>query len=316
MKPPERSGAAARQTRSSANSRLRATEVAFACPKCQSKLDSDQVEHACPSCGRTYSAARGIAIFASSHAHAQAQASYFDEEVDEEWETTRPHGAPRLYAWLLAEKFRRSVHGLPLTGASVLTVCAGSGMDAEFLARSGAREVVAADVSLGAARRTAERAKRYGVSITPVVADVERLPFADRSFDVVYVHDGLHHLEDPYAGLDEMTRVARHAVSVTEPARAGLTALAVKVGLAEEREEAGNLVARLDVGEVAAALERAGFRTIRRERYAMLYRHEPGWAMRLCSRPAVFPAARAGLRLANRVLGGLGNKLVVTAVRA
>ncbi|MCA1571279.1 MAG: class I SAM-dependent methyltransferase [Chloroflexi bacterium] len=30
-----------------------------------------------------------------------------------------------------------------------------------------------------------------------VVADVEHLPYADRSLDMVYVHDGLHHLSDP-----------------------------------------------------------------------------------------------------------------------
>jgi ubiquinone/menaquinone biosynthesis C-methylase UbiE len=44
------------------------------------------------------------------------------------------------------------------------------------------------------------------------VADAERLPFPDRSIDVVYVHDGLHHLARPEAGLAEMTRVARLAV--------------------------------------------------------------------------------------------------------
>ena len=62
--------------------------------------------------------------------------------------------------------------------------------------------------------------RRHGLEIEAVTADATRLPFADRSFDVVLVHDGLHHLEDPWLGLAEMARVARHTVSVTEPAEA------------------------------------------------------------------------------------------------
>ena len=171
----------------------------------------------------------------------QRQREYFDRENDAAFEITRPHGTPRLHQWLLADKFRRSVTELrPMVdGALVVSVCGGSGMDAEFLARAGAT-VVVADISLGAARRTTERARRFGLPIVPVVADATRLPLADRSVDIAYVHDGLHHLDRPFAGLAEMARVARRAVSVTEPARAAVTAAAVRVGLALEQEEAGN----------------------------------------------------------------------------
>ena len=92
----------------------------------------------------------------------------------------------------------------------------------------------------------AERGRRFNVSLIPVVADVERLPFADDSFDLVFVHDGLHHLEDPMVGLREMARVARRAVSVNEPARRcdrdGREARA-----SVEHEEAGNRVARMSM---------------------------------------------------------------------
>ncbi len=98
------------------------------------------------------------------------QAAFFDAQPAA-WETSRPHGAPALYRWLMEEKFRRSVDGLQsvLPGATVLTVCGGSGMDAEFLARAGAR-VIASDISLGAARRALERSRRHGVPITPIVS--------------------------------------------------------------------------------------------------------------------------------------------------
>jgi SAM-dependent methyltransferase len=244
------------------------------------------------------------------------QAEYFDRELDREYEITRPHATPPLYRWLLEEKFRRSIAGVESTlrDATALAVCAGSGMDAEFLARMGA-DVIAADISLGAARRTAERARRYGLPVTPIVADVERLPFADASIDVVYVHDGLHHLERPDLGLAEMARVAGRAVCVSEPARATITRIAVRLGLALEHEESGNRVARLTLDGISDVLSAQGFRPARAERYAMYYRHEPGPAMRLLSMPALLPLAKGGFRFANCIAGRFGNKLAVQAVR-
>jgi SAM-dependent methyltransferase len=259
----------------------------------------------------------GLPVFSEGSEHARRQAAHFDEEENDEFEIARPRGTTRLYEWLIAEKFRRSVAGLPglVPGNTALAVCGGSGMDAELLARRGA-QVVSADISLGASRRARERAQRFGVELLPVVADAERLPFADRSFDLVYVHDGLHHLEHPQAGLAEMARVARRAVSITEPARAGATRLAVRLGLALDREDAGNVVARLDPDEVSAFLRGQGFDVVRAERYGMLYRHHPGAPSRLLSRPVLFPATVASLRAANAVAGGVGNKLTVQALRS
>ncbi len=250
----------------------------------------------------------------TSSEHATQQAAFFDTEADNRFEIERPCGAPTLYGWLLGQKFRQSVAGLSLRGATALAVCGGSGMDAEFLARAGAR-VISSDISLGAVRRARERGRRHKVSFDVIVADVERLPFADGSIDVVYVHDGLHHLERPLDGLAEMAPVARRAVCVTEPARATVTGLAVRLGLALEHEEAGNRVARLGVEEVAAVLRTHGFRVVTAERYDMYYRHEPGRAVRFLSAPGAFAVARAGFRAANLVVGAGGNKLVVVAVR-
>jgi len=248
--------------------------------------------------------------------HALRQAGYFDEEEDAEFEISRPHGTTQLYRRLIEEKFSRSIRGIRdlVPGSTALAVCGGSGMDAELLARAGA-SVVSADISLGAARRARERARRFEVEITPVVADAEDLPFADRSFDLVYVHDGLHHLEHPEAGLAEMTRVAQTAVSITEPARAAVTALAVRLGLALEREEAGNPVARLDLDEVTTALRGHGFRVVEAHRYGMYYRHHPGSVSHLLSRRRLFPLATGALTALNDAGGGIGNKLTVQAVR-
>ena len=251
-----------------------------------------------------------------THVHEIAQARHLGRVAEQEFETIRPHGTPRLYRFLLAEKSRRAIEPIrgSIAGASALSVCGRSGMDAEYLARAGA-DVTTSDLSLGAATRARARAGRYGLRISSIVADVEDLPFFDQSVDVVAVHDGLHHLDDPYAGLSEMARVARRWVLVTEPARASITRLAIRLGLALETERAGNHVGRMEPAQVAAFLESRGYVVLRAERYAMYYPHHPGTVFSLLSRPFVFPIVRAGWRLANALVGRFGNKMVVVAER-
>jgi SAM-dependent methyltransferase len=300
------------------------------CPGCHATLDVSVSPTRCNGCGATYPSHLGIPLLVADpsstsfeefdHIHAQRhkleQAAHYDRSEEEGFETARPHGTPGLYRFLLAEKFRRAMGPVraDLVGASAVSVCGGSGMDAEFLAQAGAT-VTTSDLSLGAAMRARARSERYGLGIESVVADVEHLPFADQSVDLVAVHDGLHHLDDPYAGLAEMARVARGWVVVTEPARASITRLATRLGLALETEEAGNRVSRMEPREVAAFLVARGFVVLRAERYAMYYPHQPGAVFRLLSRPVVFPIVRSGWRLANVLLGRFGNKFVVVAER-
>lgn len=288
----------------------------LACVSCGGRLTAHTDALRCDGCAVSYPARDGIPVLLAARRTDQKdrQAEFFDDGLDEEFELERPIGAPRLYEWLLAEKFRRSVRKLDLRGLTALTVCGGSGMDAEFLVRAGAH-VISSDISFGAARRARMRALRHSLPIHVIVADAERLPFPDRSIDVVYVHDGLHHLEHPLDGLAEMARVARLAVCVTEPARATVTGLAVRVGLAFEHEEAGNRVARLSLDEACSALVARRFRIVTAERYGMYYRHEPGLAVRFLSHRPLLGLAQASFRLANAVAGELGNKLTVQAVR-
>jgi uncharacterized protein YbaR (Trm112 family) len=302
----------------------------LACPACHHDLTWSRSECRCAGCGRAYHIDDGIPVLLLDdeaaqhdelehfHGHEQKreQAAYFDRDEAAEFEVNRPHGTPELYAWLLAEKFRRSIVAVRqmLPGATVLAVCAGSGMDAEFLAAAGAR-VISSDISLGAARRARQRAQRYGLELVPIVADIEHLPFAARAVDLVYVHDGLHHLERPFSGLIEMARVAARAVSITEPAEAAVTRVAIKLGLSLEREEAGNRVARLTLEAIESALRAAGFRTLHGERYGMYYKHAPGAVFRQLSRPPVLPLVKGAYWAVNAVAGGLGNKLTVQAQR-
>ncbi len=160
-----------------------------------------------------------------------------------------------------------------------------------------------------------ERGRRAGLPIEAIVADAEHLPFADRSVDIVYVHDGLHHLSDPMVGLREMCRVARHCVLLTEPSQAAATTIAVRLGIALKEEEAGNRVERVTAEQITACLRDHGLDVVGVDRYAMYYQHEPGWAMRFFSRRRSFPRARGTIAGFNDILGSVGNKLSVRAVR-
>jgi glycosyltransferase involved in cell wall biosynthesis/2-polyprenyl-3-methyl-5-hydroxy-6-metoxy-1,4-benzoquinol methylase len=301
------------------------------CPNCRSEFERNAVDRppACQGCGWSGAAVDGIPILLRSpgmaehddlhhHAthHKAAQSAHFDRPESEQFEIDRPHGTPRLYRFLLAEKLRRAIAPIRpfLHETSALVVCGGSGMDAEYFARLGA-DVTTSDLSLGASMRARARAQRHGFRLSSVVADVEELPFADRSFDTVAVHDGLHHLTDPFAGLSEMVRVARRWVLVSEPANASVTKIATRFGLAVATEAAGNAVARLDVGDVTDFLTARGFIVLKAQRYAMYYPHYPGALFGFLSRPALFPLLRLIWRIADPIVGPFGNKVVVVAER-
>jgi len=309
----------------------RATPTASRCPRCTGRINQGDAGYRCDQCDWFGAVVEGIPVLLEDprlaqvdHAsddhghdsHKAAQVSHYDTALEADFEIDRPHGSPALYRFLLAEKFRRGPGSIGdgLRNATVLTVCGGSGMDGEAFARAGAN-VVSSDLSLEASSRALERMRRYQVPMSVVVADVEHLPYEDRSFDIVAVHDGLHHLADPYVGLDEMSRVARRWVVVSEPSTATATRIAIHLGLALERESAGNRVARLERSAVSRFLQDRGFAVRKAERYAMYYPHRPGAVFRMLSGVLIFGVVRVTWRVANSLIGRWGNKMIVVAER-
>lgn len=245
------------------------------------------------------------------------QRHFYDEECEPEFEITRPHGCGRLYEFLIEHKFRTGVAmlGLDISGLSVLEICCGSGMMSEKFARAGA-VVTGTDFSPVAIVRARERARRYQFDATFMVADAENLAFADHSFDIVTVHDGLHHLDNPERAIREMARVARRGVLILDPAQAALTRLAVWLGAAVDVEEAGNPVKRLDPEAVMTILRKEAFERIAFRRTLMYYPHEPYRWFAWFDNPVLFQLFRALFGGTNLVLGRWGNKLSLGATRS
>lgn len=92
---------------------------------------------------------------------------------------------------------------VPLEGARVLDVGAGTGAATRAVLAAGAGAVVAVDAAFGMlAHHAADR--------PPAAAgDAVALPFADFTFDAAVAAFSLNHLPEPAAGLREMARVTR-----------------------------------------------------------------------------------------------------------
>src|SRR5947209_6218813 len=96
------------------------------------------------------------------------------------------------------------------TGTSVLDIPCGGGVAFRGLRAEQELRYVAADLSPVMLRRAQAEADRRGIHwIECTEADVEALPFEDRSFDLVVSYPGLHCFPNPPAAIAEMARVLR-----------------------------------------------------------------------------------------------------------
>lgn len=118
---------------------------------------------------------------------------------------------------------------IPLTGARVLDVGAGTATAARAALARGAASAFAVDLAAGMLRGRPEQ-------VPAVVGDIARLPFGDGSFDLVTAAFCLGHLSDPGAGLREIHRVASAVVASafplgeTHPAKVAVDDALARVG--------------------------------------------------------------------------------------
>jgi SAM-dependent methyltransferase len=96
---------------------------------------------------------------------------------------------------------------VPLTGRVILDLGAGTGAAGRAALAAGARQVVAADLSIAMLRRHALKAPG-APACYPVAADAAALPFRDASFDLVLAAFCLNHLPHLAPALANLHRVS------------------------------------------------------------------------------------------------------------
>jgi ubiquinone/menaquinone biosynthesis C-methylase UbiE len=113
---------------------------------------------------------------------------------------------------------------LPTFGRS-LEIGAGTGYFTLHMLKAGiVREAVATDISPGMIAALEKNAAEQGLEVEALVADAERLPFEDESFDLVLGHAVLHHIPDLARAFSEFHRVLRPGGVILfagEPSRTG-----------------------------------------------------------------------------------------------
>jgi len=113
---------------------------------------------------------------------------------------------------------------LPTYGRS-LEIGAGTGYFTLHMLKAGiVQEAVATDISPGMIEALQKNATEQGLQVEALVADAERLPFEDESFDLVLGHAVLHHIPDLERAFSEFHRVLRPGGVILfagEPSRNG-----------------------------------------------------------------------------------------------
>jgi SAM-dependent methyltransferase len=160
----------------------------------------------------------------------------------------------------------------------VLEVGCGAGVDLARFARGGAI-VTGVDVAPSAIELARANFEQQGLHGTFYVADGERLPFAEGSYDLVFAHGVVQYTADPGRLVEECRRVLKpggQAIFQVYNRMSWLNALSrlMKVGL--EHEDAPVLL-KFTIGEFRRLLARFRKVVIVPERFPVKSRLHGGW---------------------------------------
>ena len=214
------------------------------------------------------------------------------DEVREYWNrhihdleiTSHPVGSRGFFDDLDQYHFEKLHHLLRLVpfdgyrGRSVLEVGCGAGVDLARFAKGGA-EVIGVDLAASAIALARANFEQHGLQGRFEVANGERLPFPDNSFDLVFAHGVVQYTANPPQLVEECRRVLRpggEAVFQVYNRISWLNALSklMKVGL--EHDDAP-VILKFSIAEFRRLVD--GFREVKivAERFPVKSRLHRGW---------------------------------------
>ena len=210
--------------------------------------------------------------------------AYWDTHIHDLEVSRQPPGSRGFFDDLDRYHFEKLHHLVRLVdfdgyrGRSVLDVGCGAGVDLARFAKGGA-EVTGVDVSSSAIDLARKNFEQQALRGRFEVADGERLPFPDDTFDLVFAHGVVQYTASPRRLVDECRRVLKpggEAIFQVYNRISWLNALSklMKVGL--EHEDAP-VILKFSLGEFRRLL--AGFREVRivPERFPVKSRLHGSW---------------------------------------
>ncbi len=200
-----------------------------------------------------------------------------------------------------------------IKGKKILNVCCGRGAEAEYFSTLGA-DLLGLDISPEFLRCSIVRSKKYGFDFDVIVGDAEKLPIMSKSFDYGLVRDGLHHLPNPYLGIQELSRISRKGIIITESFETILTQLLVKIGISYNTE-CGVPINRFDKRELLKSLKSLGFNEIKLKCFYVYMHSKTPKVYKIFDNKKLWRVAEFAFKLLN-ITGKIGNRFVLVAERS
>jgi SAM-dependent methyltransferase len=214
----------------------------------------------------------------------EAVREYWNRHIHDLEITRHPVGSRGFFDDLDQYHFEKLHHLLRLVafdgyrGRSVLEVGCGAGIDLARFAKGGA-QVTGVDLAPSAIDLARANFEQQGLEGQFDVADGERLPFPDNSFDLVFAHGVVQYTADPQRLVEECHRVLKpgaEAIFQVYNRISWLNALSKLMKVALEHEDAP-VILKFSIGELRRLV--AIFRdvTIVPERFPVTSRLHGGW---------------------------------------
>jgi SAM-dependent methyltransferase len=210
--------------------------------------------------------------------------AYWERHIHDLQITSHAVGTRGFFADLDQYHFEKLHHLLRLVpfdavkGRRVLEVGCGTGVDLARFARGGAI-VTGVDLTLSAIELAKANFSQQGLAGDFHVADGERLPFADRTFDLVYAHGVVQYTPDPARLVAELRRVLKpggEAVVQVYNRVSWLNLLSKLMNVGLEHEDAPVLL-KFTTGEFRRLLTAFSDVRIVPERFPVRSRLHGGW---------------------------------------
>jgi SAM-dependent methyltransferase len=210
--------------------------------------------------------------------------SYWDRHIHDLEISTQPVGSRGFFDDLDQYHFEKLHHLLRLVpfdgyrGQTVLEVGCGAGVDLARFAKGGAI-VTGVDVAPSAIALARANFEQQGLSGDLRVADGERLPFADGTFDVVYAHGVVQYTANPQQLVGEVHRVLKtggQAIFQAYNRLSWLNALSKLMNVGLEHEDAPVLL-KYSIPELRRLVSNFREVEIVPERFPVRSRLHRGW---------------------------------------